>query len=761
MQFSQNEIVVLRTDTHTYQMHRILYIDYPQKQICSINMKKKKKVMPSWKPQKFWEMKLKHRDAQIIPNDPWAWLHQPDEFITESHCTFRDNAYAVIADMVENHFYEALHSKPRGKFMTKLAITSGKSRSTCEKIFQRYCKRGLAPNALRPDYYNCGAPGKLRITVKNSDSKIKKKLGSPKISFRHGIGDPGINIDSTHRNIIRHSYENFVKNQSMSYPAAYLQMLMIFYFCKPDPENPKKLIPVDKAISPHFHDWEIKPEAPSIHQFRYWCKKFKEQEAKTKNSREDINNRDIDGRSADTADWPTKRYQVDAWLIDQYVVDPQDRSNILGRPIMYLVVDVYSHMPVGLHITLLPPSWDSVKIALYNAMTSKIDYCAKFGIHDIDESIWPAAHVPVEIYADRGETDTKKAEEMIEGLNIRLINGPAYTPYLRGLVESMFHVFKINLVGPIPESVNEKLKNQPRGHRKDVRINALLTPDELTRLAIRKIFKLIHYHHVGAGNEREKAMLEDGIGSTPVDLWHWGIQNKAGGIRKRSSDEIKLCLLPRHRISVTRREGIHLIHGKGKGLRYIPFTHLDDDTNINRYTCDNTKLAYIRDNFSGKKLQVAYNNSLIDEIYLILKDGVEIVPLRLHKNSKAFTGLSFNEYKFVREIIKIREEFLLKKIITSKVRFLKTITEVVSTAKEAAAQSREGKTDKEILEGVRKNLKNAREIERKQNILRIGGGEQIFTDYPDHEDVEKSDLVLLNSENSEYVSSGNLEDLLE
>jgi hypothetical protein len=58
-----------------------------------------------------------------------------------------------------------------------------------------------------------------------------------------------------------------------------------------------------------------------------------------------------------------------------------DRKLIIGRPVIYIVIDVFSRLIVGFAVTLEGPSWAGAKLALENAFSDKASYCKQFGIN--------------------------------------------------------------------------------------------------------------------------------------------------------------------------------------------------------------------------------------------------------------------------------------------------------------------------------------------------------------------------------------------
>jgi putative transposase len=69
---------------------------------------------------------------------------------------------------------------------------------------------------------------------------------------------------------------------------------------------------------------------------------------------------------------PLERVEIDHFLADVYL-RCEHTGKILGRPWITLVVDHYSRMVLGYHITFAPPSAESVLAALRHAILPKDD----------------------------------------------------------------------------------------------------------------------------------------------------------------------------------------------------------------------------------------------------------------------------------------------------------------------------------------------------------------------------------------------------
>lgn len=60
---------------------------------------------------------------------------------------------------------------------------------------------------------------------------------------------------------------------------------------------------------------------------------------------------------------------------------------------VYVVIDVFSRMVVGLYVGLEGPSWFGAMMALANTVSNKVLYCKQYGI-DITKEDWDCHYLP-------------------------------------------------------------------------------------------------------------------------------------------------------------------------------------------------------------------------------------------------------------------------------------------------------------------------------------------------------------------------------
>ncbi|MBP1153959.1 MULTISPECIES: hypothetical protein [unclassified Paenibacillus] len=299
-------------------------------------------------------------------------------------------------------------SNERAKLIQNASEQSGLSPVTIAKYLKRYWKRGKNFYALLSDYDSCGGAGQER--------KLSLKVGRrSKYSSLYGE----MVISDEVKRLFRIALDKFYYTAKPNRPSlrwAYEQMIKEYFAIEQNTES-GSIIPVVEEGSP----------LPSFGQFRYWFNKWRDPKREV-TSREGTrkfqqNYRPVLGSTQQDAYAPAAVFQIDATILDVHVVSEFFRNRILGRPTCYIVVDSYSHLIAGIHVSLESPSWaGGAMMALMNVSEDKVEYCKRFGI-EIQEEEWPVSgFIPESVLADRGEMLTSKAISMIEHLQIAVKN---------------------------------------------------------------------------------------------------------------------------------------------------------------------------------------------------------------------------------------------------------------------------------------------------------------------------------------------------
>jgi transposase InsO family protein len=220
--------------------------------------------------------------------------------------------------------------------------------------------------------------------------------------------------------------------------------------------------------------------------------------------------------------FPGHTYLIDSTIIDVYCVSAVDRRLLIGRPVVYVVIDAFSQMIMSVHVALEGPDMDQAKIALYRAISSKDEHFKNLGVVGCTDAFVQGVK-PLFIFADRGEMLSKEGRELAECVQLAESFAASYRADWKSLVERYFGVQNTDVVHWLPGGVRKRQKE--RGDR-DYRLDAVLTVNELTRILLNLAaqWNLTHdmSQHVSCN------MLQHEIDATPRAFWDYGLTHLHG-----------------------------------------------------------------------------------------------------------------------------------------------------------------------------------------------------------------------------------------
>ncbi|USK62283.1 Mu transposase C-terminal domain-containing protein [Peribacillus asahii] len=467
----------------------------------------------------------------LIINDPFARVVVEDE-LTDVQTEKRDADWEVIQMYCLQHMNSLLQKSGRETKIKEIATELNVTPTKVKKLLSRYWQRGMSKNAMLPDYANSGGRGKIK---KLSNDKI----GRPRRVTVNGEYRSGINITDEIKTQFEHVINKYYrKANNYSLKDVYHFLLRDFYS-----DRYKENGEIQYRI------WESN-RIPSYHQFYYWFKKFedpkKDIEFRKSVKEYELKHRPILSNSKVETNGPGTRFQIDATIADIYLVSSFDVNRIIGRPVVYAIIDVYSRIITGIYVGLEGPSWLGAMMALDNMVADKVEFCKRYDI-EITEEQWPVHHFPEKIIADRGEFEGYAVASLINNLNIEIENTTAYRGDLKGIVERKFRTINGKVKQKAPGAIQKEYRE--RGGR-DYRLDATLNLIEFTTLIITMM--LHHNHKIVDKYPMEKEMITDGIVPTPINLWNWGIRNRKGRLRTVDRDILRLNVLPRGRATISR-----------------------------------------------------------------------------------------------------------------------------------------------------------------------------------------------------------------
>ena len=398
---------------------------------------------------------------------------------------------------------------------------------TLYRLLRRYWQRGQTPNALLPDYARCGGTGR------------DKAVTEARRGRRPLIDRAVVNVTPEMRQIFRAVVAvRFATSQVMSLRESYREMIVKHYSDRVLDERSGRQILIPRA------------GLPSLRQFSYWFRKDNDVfdiERKRRTPRVyDKDMRALLGSSTAETSGPGSRYQIDATIGDVYLLSRYDRRKIVGRPVIYVVIDVFSHMIVGLHVGFEGPSWLGAMEAVGNATADKVAYCQRFGI-EIAETDWPCHGLPQVLLGDRGEMAGSMIKTLINNFSVTVENTAPYRADWKGLVEQQFRLIPAKFKAYVPGYIQADY--QERGGP-DYRLDATLDIDQITRVIILCILQYNNLHRL-EGYPRAADLIADDVQPIPIELWEWGIVRRTGRLRSCDPERVRLSLLPSGEATVT------------------------------------------------------------------------------------------------------------------------------------------------------------------------------------------------------------------
>lgn len=648
---------------------RVLWLD--QLEDCAVTISIIRKTgQPEFKRISSIEQELIEGTMIKREHDPYASFMVSDELLTPKEIQFRDEAWECIKDIVELE-PNIYNPKERYEMIKSEMDKKGKGKKFFYKYLRYYWTGGKMVNALLPRFRRCGGKGKKKNPT--------QKMGRPRnTSISVDPKLKGVLISAGTRKIfdkiIGEVYIKVNRRDSVSY--TYVEMLKKYYQISTSKKG-KYEIP----IIPPAH------EVPSIAQLRYHIRKhYTKRKQLIAREGEVTFNRDFRpllGSETRKANGPGQIFEVDATVADVYLVSSSDPNIIVGRPVVYIVVDVYSHMVVGLYVGFEGPSWLGVMMAIENTVENKVEFCKQYDI-EIAEEEWPCHHMPESFLADRGEMESKNADSLAKALGIKIMNAPPYRADLKGIVEQQFRTLNLTLQPWMPGAVKKEYKK--RGGP-DYVLDAKLTLKEFTQMMIEMILQRNNHHYMEY-YPLDKDQALDKVRPVARDLWNWGISHNHY-LKNVHPDIVRLNVLPEAKVTVN-REGIYF-----EGLYF---------------GCE--ELARQGWFIKGKtqKVAIAYDRRCMNHVYVKTDNGKGFIKCDLLAKSSRFLNMSLEEAKSTRYEEKLsRSLYYDETELQEKV----SLSAKLEAIKKEAIERSDAKQDKTLTKSERKsNIKGKKAIER-------------------------------------------------
>jgi hypothetical protein len=520
----------------------------------------------------------------------------------------RETRWELIKPLVANQLiYWRQH---RGKLVEARAKETGASEQTLMTCLRLYWRGGMTKDALLGGYAQCGTP-KDPVNVDASLPRGRKPRNQRYEVFRWPDA-------AEKRKVLATAMRFFKKKKTNSRHLIYRTVVRKHYSVQ-GADGKLKMRPLG--------------ERPSPAQVLYLLDKHQSLESVLRRKHGDDNFENNvqpkTGSARNYANGVGQYYEIDSTIPDVWICAEDNPATVIGKATLYLIVDVYSRLIVGFHLTLDSPSWSSALEAMMSLVEDKRELCKRWGFEYRDEDwlahgVWPAF-----FRADRGPEFTGHDSDTIaEGLETGLINVPRRRAPRKGTVECTFKL------------VHVPLKDHVGGYTLAADIGKRQTDDgkgEATRTLKsvgQEILAAIRLHNqkVHKRVELPAADIYRGLQPIPSAMWKRDYEERSGMLTRYSADYMRFKLLPRSDKFTVTPSGVFF-----KGLVWEPGA-----ASKQKWLLPATRKPY--------EVSASYHRNLVDVIYVHdKKDPTKWTTMTLAPRSLQHLGKSFAEFESVKE----------------------------------------------------------------------------------------------------------------
>ena len=334
------------------------------------------------------------------------------------------------------------------------------------------------------------------------------------------------------------------------------------------------------------------------------------------------NHRGLTGKSWEGVAGPGHTYVMDSTVGDVYLRSSLNPDWIIGRPVVYIIVDVWSTAIVGFYVCLTGPSWDMAKIAMFCAFADP-KLIAELRVVNLQSTLFPHPTIPSTFLFDRGEYLSLGAS--LTGSSLKMISlsyTPPYRGDLKGVGEVPHRIEKDEQFMFVPGAIDARRKEYEL--RKYDSKTAVLNVKEYTKY-LYSVFN--EYNMCGDRTHRLDANMKAAdVHPSPAGLWAWGHSVGIGTQLYRDPSDLITSLLPQGKASVTRNG---LIFDR---MHYTNRTEAEADE------------ATIARNAGGWTKPVYFYPGSVTKIWTPAVNGRGMVSLEISDHSSASPEITKDEY---------------------------------------------------------------------------------------------------------------------
>lgn len=367
--------------------------------------------------------------------------------------------------------------------------------------------------------------------------------------------------------------------------------------------------------------------------YNYIRKHTEDYSCKGKDERDKQNNdRQLVGNSKTGVYELGQIVEADEMELGCYVVDQNDGETVLGKAVVYCMVEVLSGICIGAYVGLENNSMRGFQQVFLSLLEPHKNQTKGYNI-DYDEEDWPSMIVPNEIRCDRGSEYMSKAYSKAMGeLGIRNTPVPPGCGSLKGVVESFNGLVQTYLKAQLKN--NGYVEDKYRGGDL-AKGAACLTLEEIRGLVYQSV--ILYNRRVFEGLI-DKKYVDNNVSPTPKGIFAY---EKAHG-RAGDPTNVNNATRPAYLFAMLAKEEEKrkFTWNRRKGIVYTFYK-----TELRFYSQEPWFLDILKDEPHPEDIEVRYNVDDIRNVYIRYKKEIHRVPLAEKiEQQYTYADLTWDEY---------------------------------------------------------------------------------------------------------------------
>lgn len=344
------------------------------------------------------------------------------------------------------------------------------------------------------------------------------------------------------------------------------------------------------------------------------------------------NNRQLVGNSRTGVYELGQIVEADEMELGCYVVDQNDGETVLGKAVVYCMVEVLSGICIGAYVSLENNSMRGFQQVFLSLLEPHKNQTKGYNI-DYDEEDWPSMIVPNEIRCDRGSEYMSKAYSKAMGeLGIRNTPVPPGCGSLKGVVESFNGLVQTNLKAQLKN--NGYIEDKYRGGDL-AKGAACLTLEEIRGLVYQSV--ILYNRRVFEGLI-DKKYVDNNVSPTPKGIFAYEKAHGRAGDPTNVNDATRPAYL--FAMLAKEEEKRKFTWNRRKGIVYTFYK-----TELRFYSQEPWFLDILKDEPHPEDIEVRYNVDDIRNVYIRYKKEIHRVPLAEKiEQQYTYADLTWDEY---------------------------------------------------------------------------------------------------------------------